>query len=187
MKKVFLLMVIFALVVGCAKVPIRNIEFTKSNLPKQYSIEGVKTIKIGDVEPIKGNFGTFFGGPYWMACIDTVLNFYGRPLGKDTIDKAIAKVRTGKPAGEVISAPLILAPVVAISAGRSTIVPIEYYPTALQLNGFKLYSFSDLSVDGTKIKFFIAQGHPVMVAHNSDPLASYTSPIDGQSGGENLL
>lgn len=168
MKKAFLLMVIFALVVGCAGVPVRNSQFTESNLPRQYYIEGIK--------PIKGDLGFF----HWVTCVDMVLNFYGRPLEKETKDKAIARVRANNITAGFYG--LGLGPQAALSAAfaaadgiKGSTSPDYYYPTALGLHGFKRYSFYDESPDGTKIKYLLAQGHPVMVIHRFGPL---TNPVD---------
>ena len=157
MKTIFLMVVILGLALGCATgPPIKNPQFTESNLPKQCRIDSIR--------PIEAQEGVIGGGiPY----VDMVLNFYGRPLGKETKDKAIARVRAKNIMGGVFS--LGLGPEAAVSGALSTAdgiksstSPASYYPTALGLHGFKSYSFYDQSPDGTKIKYFLAQGHPVI-------------------------
>jgi hypothetical protein len=107
----------------------------------------------------------------WITCVDMVLNFYGRPLEKETKDKAIARFRAKNIAAAGAGAPLIAVPILVTAAALSSPSPLEYYPTALGLHGFKRHSFYDQSPDGTKIKFFLAQGHPVMV--RIEPVTGY--------------
>lgn len=156
------------LVVACASVPVRNPQFTEARLPGQYYIEGI--------EPIKGDAGIF----HWVTCVDMVLNFYGRPLEKETRERAIAHVRAKNIAVGV--AGLGLGPQAAASAAvtaaygiKGSTSPDYYYPTALALHGFKRYTFYDQGPDGTKIKYLLTQGHPVMVVHRFGQL---TNPID---------
>lgn len=131
-----ILLISLGLLFGCATgPPVKNPQFTESNLPKQYRIEGIK--------PIKDNLGIM----NWQTCVDMVLNFYGRPLGKETKDKAMA---------------INIATQISFGQVPYPTSPGDYYPTALKLHGFKRYSLYDQSPDGAKIKYFLAQGHPVI-------------------------
>lgn len=157
MKKALLLMAVFVLVFGCAGPPIRNSQITEKSLPSLYRMEGIK--------PVKGDPAMF----YWVPCVDMVLNFYGRPLGKETKDKAIARVRAKNITAVAIGG--LQAVPAAVGGILESKSPAAYYPTALGLHGFKSYSFYDQSPDGTKIKFSLAQGHPVIV--RIEPMTGY--------------
>jgi hypothetical protein len=163
MQKTFLLISIFALVVGCARgVPVRNPQIKESSIPTRYCIEGIKPIK-GD--RVKGDQGWI----YWTTCVEMVLNFYAKPFEKETIDKAIARVRAAGITAAAIGPSLgSLGAIETIETGVRTIVdsksPALYYPTALDLHGFKRHFFYDQSPNGVRIKFFLAQRHPVIVS-----------------------
>jgi len=138
MKKIFLMVLVLGLVFGCATgPPVRNPQFTESSLPNQYHIEGI--------DPIKG--GAISSG--WGECVQMVLGFYGKPLDKNAKTKGmVLTIGTG------------------VAFGIVPNMPDDYYTNALTMHGFKTYSFFDKTPHGTKIKYFLAQGHAVVLGRS---------------------
>jgi hypothetical protein len=136
MKTIFLIVVILGLAFGCATgPPVKNPQFKESSLPMQSGIDGI--------EPIKNETNG------WEACINMILNFYGR-----SAPDGDAKIKAmGGAALLFVTQPL----------PTSIIMGVDYYKDKMKMHGFKYHQFYNQSPNGTKIKYFLAQGHPVIV------------------------
>ena len=127
MKKGVLLFSVLSLILGCATLPpVKNPQNTELNLPSQHRIEGIKPIKQDYLGCVP-------------ACVEMVLNFYGRELNKDAIAKWIQGAR-GTTSGE-----------------------LEQF---VNWNGFNAYRFADWRSSKSKIKYFLSQDYPVLVGGN---------------------
>ncbi len=73
MKKIFLIILLLALIFGCTTLPpIKNPQNTELNLPSQCRIDGIKPIKQDDNGCVP-------------ACLKMVFKFYGKELDKNII------------------------------------------------------------------------------------------------------
>lgn len=80
-KKSFLIALILLWMLGCARLPpVKNPQFSESNLPPQYRVEGISPVKQGYMGCVP-------------ACLEMVFNFYGKQLDKETIARWIQRAR----------------------------------------------------------------------------------------------
>jgi hypothetical protein len=144
MKKILLIALIVGLMVGCATgPPVRNPQFTESSLPEQCHIEGVGVVKNDNG---------------WDGCVQMILNFYGKSFTKSVkAEEVIAK--------GILDATQIALFIMNPLTGFSSFGP---YGKTIDLEGFKTYELYDQSPNGTKIKYFLTQGYPVIVSRTTE-------------------
>ncbi|MDD1777177.1 MAG: C39 family peptidase [Candidatus Helarchaeota archaeon] len=120
MKK-FILFSIIVLFLGCAgSPPVKNPQTTKSNPPQQCLIENVPLYV-----QLPGECGS--------TSLRMVLNFYGKNLSQEEVDRA----RRGK------------------------LLSISDMESYVRMQGFEVYSFYDHKKE--EMKFLLAQGYPLIV------------------------
>jgi len=123
-KRVFSITVlVFLLISGCASTPpVKNPQYTESNLPKVYKIDGVPYVRQGHMQ-------------CFPTCLYMVFKFYGKEIPLQEIDDWIR------------------------GAKGTTTQAAEQFCKMKKFNTFVFYDWK-----GDKIKYYLAQGYPLIAA-----------------------